>query len=201
VPPAKLLLKGETVAVAVERYRGKLSDLASKLDQVRAAPWPSALAIQTATEQIKAMATPPECTGIINHLQPIGFATQTVKSMVHTEQRALAFSEVINCAGLVAWIFERELIAKVTAEIKQAARDGEALDEKQRAAQETALLEQMAECEYAECGLIWDAESRGDLLDFRHNTTPAALLGVRSVVGTRPAVPPSATYSIAGPQR
>ena len=97
------------------------------------------------------------------------------------------------------WLFERELIAKVTDTIKQSARDGEALDEKPRQTQETALLEQMMDCERRECALVWDAESRGELLDFRHNTTPASLLGVRSVVGARPAMPPSADYSITGP--
>jgi hypothetical protein len=57
-PPAKLLMKNETIAAAVERYRRQLSDLAGKLEQVRVASWPSALAIQKATEQIKALATP-----------------------------------------------------------------------------------------------------------------------------------------------
>jgi hypothetical protein len=51
-------MKNETIAAAVERYRRQLSDLAGKLEQVRVASWPSALAIQKATEQIKALATP-----------------------------------------------------------------------------------------------------------------------------------------------
>jgi hypothetical protein len=61
------------------------------------------------------------------------------------ETPALVFCETINSAGLFVWLFERELIAKVTAEIKQVARDGEALDGPKRAAQETVLLEQTME--------------------------------------------------------
>jgi hypothetical protein len=164
-PPAKLLLKNETMATAVERFRGQLSDLAGKLEQVRMAPWPSALAIQKATKQIKAMATPPDCKGIIDRLQPIGFAPMMLSSLVHGAERpALAFSETINSAGLVAWLFERELIAKITAEIKQAARDGEALDEQKRGAQETTLLEQMMACERAESSLIWARKAATRLL-------------------------------------
>ena len=62
---------------------------------------------------------------------------------MHGETPALAFSEAINGAGLFTWLFEEQLIAKVTATIKQTSRDSEALDERQRASQEAALLEQI----------------------------------------------------------
>ncbi|WP_157450481.1 hypothetical protein [Bradyrhizobium sp. ARR65] len=165
-PVNKLLLKGETAATAVERYRRQFSELANKLEQVRAAPWPSKMAIERATAQIEAMATPPDCKNIIDHLSPIGFASMWLTSTVRGGATpAVAFSEeTINSAGLVAWLFKRELIAKVTDEIKQAARDGEALDEAKRA---TELREQMMECERAECSLIWKAEiSDGIVIDF-----------------------------------
>ena len=192
MPAAKLLLKNETMAAAVERYRGQLSGLAGKLKQVRAAPWPSKLAIQKATEQIEAPGRPPDCKSIIDRMQPIGFASMRLTSTVHgVETPALAFSETPDSLGLVAWLFKRELIAKVTAEIGLVARDGEALDEQQRAAQETTLLEQMMDCERAECSLIWAAECRdATIIDFRRTTTAAALLGLRSVVvAPRPAPP------------
>jgi hypothetical protein len=189
-----LLLKGENAATAVERYRRQFSELANKLEQVRAAPWPSRLAIERATAQIEAMAAPPDCKNIIDHLSPIGFASMWLTSTVRGGATpAIAFSEeTINSAGLMMWLFKRELIAKITAEIKQAARDGEALDESTRAARETELLEQMMDCERAECSLIWGAEiNDGIVIDFRDSTSPAIVLGLRSVVVPRAA--PSGT--------
>jgi hypothetical protein len=205
VAPAKLLAKGETTAAAVARYRRQLSDLAGKLQQVRAAPYPLKLAIQKATAQIEALATPPDCKSIIDRLQPIGFASTTLTSTVRgLDTPALAFCETINTPGLFVWLFERELIAKVTAGIKQSARDGEALDEQQRAAQETTLLEQMMDFEQKECALIWDLESRGEIEDFRRDTTAAALLGVRTVVVAPRAAPsgtsPEHVREIVGPR-
>jgi hypothetical protein len=205
VPAAKLLTKNETMTAAIERYRGQLAGLAVKLNQVRAAPYPAKLAIQKATEQIKAMVTPPDCKSIVNRLLPISFAPMTLSSLVHGAERpALALSETINSAGLVAWLFEDQLIAKVTAEIKQAARDGEALDEKARASQEETLIEQMMDCERAECSLIWAMEVNDEtIVDFRLGTTPACLLGLRAVVvAPRPA--PSTSfghaYDVVGPR-
>jgi hypothetical protein len=137
------------------------------------------------------MATPPDCRGAVDRLAPVSFATQEVRSIVHGETPALAFSEAINCVGLFTWLFERELIAKVTAEIKQASRDSEALDERQRASQEATLLEQIDGCERAECSLIWAAQSRDETVDFRTSTSPAVVLGLRSIIATSPA--PSGT--------
>ena len=96
---------------------------------------------------------------------------------MHGEAPALAFSEAINGAGLFTWLFEEQLIAKVTATMKQTSRDSEALDERQRAAQEAALLEQIDGCERAECSLIWAAQSRDELIDFRAGTGPASCAG------------------------
>jgi hypothetical protein len=55
---------------------------------------------------------------------------------------------------LIAWLLKRELIAKVTDEIKKAARDSEPLDEPKRSAQGVALLEQMMEVERSD-GVIF----------------------------------------------
>jgi hypothetical protein len=35
--------------------------------------------------------------------------------------------------------------------------------------------------ERAECGLIWAAEAQGEVIDFRSDTTPMAVLGLRLV--------------------
>jgi hypothetical protein len=44
--------------------------------------------------------------------------------------------------------------------------------------------------ERAECGLIWAAEAQGEVIDFRSDTTPMAVLGLRlpraSSLGTSP---------------
>jgi hypothetical protein len=202
--PSKLLLKNETPATAIWRYRAQLASLAEKLEHVRRAPWPAKVVIEAAAKQIRAMSTPPDCRGAIDRLAPVSFATQEVRSIVHGEVPALAFSEAINGAGLFTWLFEEQLIAKVTATIKQTSRDSEALDERQRAAQEAALLEQIDGCERAECSLIWAAQSRDELIDFRAGTGPAAVLGLRSVIAaSRPApagTNPGHGYDVVGPR-
>ena len=117
--PSKLLLKNEAPATAIERYRAQLSSLAEKLEHVRRAPWPAKVVIEAAAKQIRAMSTPPDCRGANDRLAPVSFATQEVRSIVHGEVPALAFSEAINGAGLFTWLFEEQLIAKVTATISR----------------------------------------------------------------------------------
>jgi hypothetical protein len=53
------------------------------------------------------------------------------------------------------------------------------------------LLEQIDRCERAECSLIWAAQSRDETVDFRTSTSPAVVLGLRSIIATSPA--PSGT--------
>jgi hypothetical protein len=130
----------------------------------------------------------PNCEGIINRLQPIAFATQAITSMVRNVDTPAAFTvvEQPNAIGLVAWLFKRELIAKVSDEIRrQATRETEALDEVQRQTQEVSLLDQMMDCERSETSLIWALEDRGQIVDFRSTTLPAALLGVALITGRR----------------
>ena len=69
-------------------------------------------------------------------------------------------------------MFQAELTAKITAAIKQAARDDVALDQVQRAAKEAALRAEMLDCERCEVSLIHAAEAKGEMLDYRRDTSP-----------------------------
>jgi hypothetical protein len=98
-PLEKLLSNGESISAAVTRYRSKLAGIVEKLERVCSAPWPSKLAIERATQQIAALAAAPDCARAISRGEPISFATETVKSMMHGPAPALAHAEVVNFTG------------------------------------------------------------------------------------------------------
>jgi hypothetical protein len=65
------------------------------------------------------------------------------------------------------------------------ADDKAALSQQQREEMEAQISSDMLAIERAECALIWHAEANGEVIDFRSDTSPVAVLGVRLITAPR----------------
>jgi hypothetical protein len=97
-----------------------------------------------------------------------------------TETPALAFAEITD-PRIVCRLFKKQLLAKINAGIDEVADDKAALSQQQREEAEAQIMADTLMIERAECGLIWAAEAQGEVIDFRSDTTPMAVLGLRLV--------------------
>jgi hypothetical protein len=92
------------------------------------------------------------------------------------------------------------MLAKINAAIDEAADDKAALSQQQREEAEAQISSDMLAIERSECALIWTAEIKGEVLDFRSDTTPMAVLGLRLVNQPRanpsPGTSPGHAYDI-----
>jgi hypothetical protein len=79
--------------------------------------------------------------------------------------------------------------ARINAGIDEVADDKNALDERQRADMTAQITADELLIQRAECSLIWHAEAQGEIIDFRADTSPLALLGIQ--LRTAPAINPS----------
>ena len=194
-PLSELLKKGETIATAVERYRHRLRELAADLHRVRSSPWPSSLAKAAARELIDRLADAgqPNLDGAIEHGQPISFASMRMTSLVHNVEArgAIAYAETPDAIGTLCWLFKDQLLAKINAGFDEIADDKSALSQQQREEMEAQIASDMLSAERSECALIWHAEAKGEVIDFRSTTSAQAALGVSLRTVPRAALPPT----------
>ena len=173
---------------------------------VRSSPWPSSIAKEKAKAQIDALAEAgtPDCDRCIEHGLPVMFATSSLVSAVRNVDApgAAAFSEIPDSLGLVCWLFRDQLLAKVNAELDEAADDKTALSQEQREQMGAQIITDMLAVERSECSLIWAVDAEGTVIDFRATTTPEAVLGIRLItVAPRVAAPGTSAdhaYDIVG---
>ena len=127
---------------------------------------------------------------MIEHGSRLAFPMVSMQSMVHgTETPALAFAEGTDSIGLICWLLRDQMQARINAGIDEVADDKNALDERQRADMTAQITADELLIQRAECSLIWHAEAQGEIIDFRADTSPLALLGIQ--LRTAPAINPS----------
>ena len=78
-----------------------------------------------------------------------------------------------------AWTASKDCFGSIEAELDQAADDKIALSSTQREEMEAEISTSVLMIERSECSLIWAAEAKGEVIDFRPTTSPQAVLGVR----------------------
>jgi len=189
-PVSELLKKGERFADAVDRYRLRLRELAADRHRLNSAPWPSSVAKQKAEALIEQLAAAPDFDSMIEHNSALAFPSVSLSSFVRGTEPALAFTETTDTLGLMCWLFKDELLAKINAGIDEAADDKAALSQQQREQMEAEISSDALTIERMECAVIWHAETHNnEILDFRADTSPQALLGVRLVNQPRANVP------------
>jgi hypothetical protein len=189
-PVAELLKKGESMVDAVGRYRRRLRECVADLHHVKSAPHTSQEAKAAARQQINQLAdaAEPDVSNVVELLEPIRFTTTSTQTLAPSLDPQLApaivQTETQDSLGLICWLFRRELTEKIEHLIDQISADGEALSEKQRQEQEAEISAEIRAIQAAEVAVIWAAEAQGEIIDFRSDTSPAAVLGIE--LETRP---------------
>ncbi|MET4244605.1 hypothetical protein [Bradyrhizobium sp. RT10b] len=194
-PISELVQKGETVANAVERYRHRLRELDADARRLSANPWPSSEQKRKVAVVIEQLAEHgrPNFESMVEHNAAFGFPTIMLRSLVRgTETPALAFADdVPDVLAIMCWAFRDQLLATSNSELDEVADDKVAMDQKQRDIALAQISADRLAAERAECALIWAAEARGEVIDFRSATTPAAAIGVQLRTQPRADPPPS----------
>ena len=193
-PVASILKKGERISDAVERLRHRLRELAADRHRVRSSPWPSSLAKARAKAMIEQMAEAgaPLLESMIEHGSRLSFPSVTIQSTLTVSERPRWPSrKTIDTAGLVCWLLKEQLLAKISKSIDEVSDDKAALNQHQRDEAEAQITADALTIERSECALIWHAEGQGEVIDFRSDTNPLAVLGLRLV--TAPAVTPGSS--------
>lgn len=206
-PLSELLTKadGGRIEAAVERCRLKLREGAADLHRVHSSPWPSSVTKAAAKGLIDRLADQgqPNLDAAIEHGMDIVFATTRLQSLVYNARPgAVAYAEVPDVLGLLAWLFRDQLLAKINAGFDEIADDKSALSQQQREEAEAQIGADMLAAERAECALIWHADDKGEVIDFRCTTSPQAALGVALRTVPRapngPSSPSVAGYNLIG---
>jgi hypothetical protein len=183
-PVSELMVKndGGSIETAVQRCRLRLRELAADRHRVNSAQWPISVAEAAARELIerRADAGAPDLDAAIEHGLPISFATTRLTALVHNATPgAVTYIEAEDAVGLICWLFRKELLAKISAGFREIGDDKHALDQQQREEMLATISADSLAAERTECALIWHAEQRdGEIIDFRSDTTPAAVLGL-----------------------
>jgi hypothetical protein len=193
-PVAELLKKGETLNDGVLRFRHRLRELDADAHRVNSSPWPSSEQKRKATDFINQLAERgrPNFESMIEQNSAFSVPTIMLTSLVRgIETPALAFADdVPDALGILCWVLRDQLLAMSNSELDEIADDKVAMDQKQR---DIALAQTNSDrlaAEKSEVSLIWAAEARGDVIDFRSDTTPCAAIGV-ALKNVPRAAPPS----------
>jgi hypothetical protein len=127
--PEVKLLKGESLTDAISRLQRRCRELKATAHTIASAPHPSGWAKAKMRQEIEALATrgEPDATNLIEHGGAIRFPTLRAQAEVHGAQRSLAFMEVTDVAGLLAFILKPTLTAALDKLIDEASDDAAAL--------------------------------------------------------------------------
>jgi len=180
-PVSELLKKGERIADAVERHRHRLRELAADRHRLKSAPWPSSVAKEKAKAEIERLAEAgaPDVDRAIEYGLPISFPMVSLSSLVRGTEPALAFTETVDVFGVLCWLFKDQMLAKCNAALDEIADDKAALSQQQREEMEAEISASVLAIERAEVACIFAAEANGEVIDFRSETSPQSLLGLR----------------------
>jgi hypothetical protein len=91
--------------------------------------------------------------------------------------------------GFLFWLFPDEIFKRVSAGLDEISDDKSALSAAQREEMEAQISADLLLTERFECAVVWHAETRGEILDFRPDTLPMAAIGVRLVTVPNEAAP------------
>jgi hypothetical protein len=187
-PVSELLKKNETLSDGVQRFRQLLREHDASTHRVNSQQWPVSVGEADAAELIarRAEAGRPILENAIEHGLPVSFATTRLSGLVHNVDAhgAVTFIEQEDAVGLICWLLGPEILKKMSAEFREIS-DGDALDERQRAEALATISADRLATERREVACIWAAAGRGEIIDFRSDTTPMCAIGVSLRTVTR----------------
>jgi hypothetical protein len=209
-PLSELMTKadGGRIEAAVDRYRLRLREFDADAHRVNSQQWPISMGEADARELVarRAEAGRPILENAIEHGLPITFATTSYRAQVfNAAPGAVAFIEAEDSIGLLCWLFGPEILKKVSADFREIGDDKNALSQTQREEMLATIASDRLAAERCECACIWHAAARGDVIDFRAETTPMAAIGVSLRTLPRAELPASssqhAAYDLVGGKR
>ncbi len=127
----------------------------------------------------------PDVSMLVEFDRDIAWPTMRQQSQVIGAERHLAFAEVPDTIGLLAWMFKDALIAALDREIDAEADDAAALTHEQRQQREAEALGDLLAVERDECALVWQGQAQGLPVEHRADISPLALLGLRLITAPR----------------
>ena len=202
------LAKGESGLLdQIENRRRRVRELRADLARIEAAPFPSSFAKQRMREQVEqlAMRAAPNVAALIEHQDgKLEFPRQLARAQVHNvanSPAATAYFELIDPAGLLAWMFKDQMIAALDREIASESDDKAALSPDDRQRKEAVLFGDLLSVERDEAMLTWQAQAQNLPCEHRSDCSPLALLGLRLVATSKrpaPATSGAHAFDLAG---
>ena len=129
------------------------------------------------------------------------FPTLRVQSEVFSEQRALAFAQLPDVLGLIAWMHRDLLIKRLDTLIDAESDPGAALSHGDREIRTAEVMGDLLSVEFQESFFVWEAQAQNLPIEHRGDINPVALLGVRLVTAARVNETPGTTPGYSWPMR
>lgn len=170
-PPPITLKDGETVLAAVDRIRTELAATQRELQRVRSAGLP--------VEVLKAQATK-FVEELVARGRPVIKGDHDIPFDVRAASHGWSAKSEL---ALLAWLYPKQLIARLHDEIDASAAaagdDQLRLSSSDRETLMAALVSVADDLERTEEDLITRAAEAGQVIDRRHDASPATILGIR----------------------
>ena len=209
-PLSDLLKKGERIADAVERCRLQVARTCRRFASGEVA-LRGRQAWQRPQQNLSLMRLPKPrsrtCDRAIEHGLPISFATMMQTATVRgVETPAAGVCRDSRRLRALCWLFRDQLLAKINAALDEAADDEEAMSRAAAAGSRSDDHWRHAggRAQRMQPDLVRRRHSRGDVIDFRSDTSPLAVLGLRLVTAPRQAAPGTTgghAYDLVGSMR
>ena len=154
------------------------------LHRIQSAPYPSSHARAKIRAEVEALAVQgqPVVGNVLEHDGAVVWPTQSVRSRVFAEQRALAFSELPNAVALIAWLCKDLLLNRLDAEVTAEADDKNARSVQAREQAAAAVRADLLAVERDESYFVHAAQAQGSAAcEHRADCSPLALLNIQLV--------------------
>jgi hypothetical protein len=171
--PVPKLEKGESFVDGVARVRKLIESNKAEEQLVANANLPAAVAIEKMTAQVRAKAEScrPNVLQLLEGRERFSFRRAYHEPTLRQQP--------IDAEGLICWLFADQLIAALTAEIRENADEGSALDDATIAKKLQQIRAQRLSLERQEEALIELAHAQGVAIARRRDADPRAVFGLR----------------------
>jgi hypothetical protein len=183
---ADVMRKNEAPHACVQRLRFRGRELAADRHRVTSQPYPSADTKKKMREDIEnlAMRGVPHVGALVETFGGIAWPRDPLSLPLvalgdkGTQIIGDAVGDVPDVLAMFAWLHRPALLKALDGLIDSESDDSCALSQQQREVKCAAIESDALMIERHECVVIWDAQARGEAIEFRADTSPLAVLGL-----------------------
>lgn len=185
--------RSEPALTTIKRTRDVIADLKKQLAKLERSPLPMTVAVERARAEIAQLAAAGKVSvaalfGRDVQYAKVGWPQRNLRldlfghSLPSAEGdsartlQGFAAGDAVDAPSLLIWAFREQIEAKVVAEIKEHAREADALDDAALARKRADLEARLLDAERIEAAAIERAESEGAQIELRANMSVKALL-------------------------